>query len=117
MSGLASYLSGHAAEDTIAADYDRRGQMVEARRWRGQYGEVDLIARDGDTVVFVEVKKSRDFLRAAQRITPAQLERIHATACEYLENEPRGQLTPCRFDVALVDAQGATQIIENALAY
>ncbi|MCK0137666.1 YraN family protein [Aliiroseovarius sp. F47248L] len=117
MSGLVSYLSGRAAEDAIATDYDRRGQPVEARRWRGKYGEVDLIARDGETVVFVEVKKSRDFLRAAQRITPAQLERIHATACEYLENEPKGQMTPCRFDMALVNAQGATEIIENALAY
>lgn len=117
MSGLVSYLSGQAAEDIVARDYDCRGQHVEARRWRGTYGEVDLIARDGDTVVFVEVKKSRDFMRAAQRITRAQLERIHATACEYLEREPRGQMTPCRFDVALVNAQGATDIIENALAY
>ncbi|SEW29685.1 putative endonuclease [Aliiroseovarius sediminilitoris] len=117
MSGLVSYLSGQTAEETVAADYLRRGQKVEARRWRGTYGEVDLIARDGDTVVFVEVKKSRDFLRAAERITSAQLERIHATACEYLENEPKGQMTPCRFDVALVNAQGATEIIENALAY
>ncbi|MCI2394272.1 YraN family protein [Aliiroseovarius sediminis] len=117
MSGLVSYLSGQAAEDSVAADYARRGQPIEAQRWRGKYGEVDLIARDGDTVVFIEVKKSRDFLRAAERITKAQLQRIHATACEFLETEPKGQMTPCRFDVALVNAQGATQIIENALAY
>ncbi|MCK8464233.1 YraN family protein [Aliiroseovarius sp. S1339] len=117
MSGLTSYLSGQAAENTVAADYERRGQKVVAQRWRGTFGEVDLVARDGDTVVFIEVKKSRDFLRAAERITPAQLQRIHATACEFLENEPKGQLTPSRFDVALVNAQGATEIIENALAY
>ncbi|UWQ14927.1 YraN family protein [Aliiroseovarius sp. M344] len=117
MSGLTSYLSGQAAENSIAADYERRGQKIAAQRWRGTYGEIDLVARDGDTIVFVEVKKSRDFLRAAERITPAQLKRIHATACEFLESEPKRQLTPCRFDVALVDAQGETQIIENALAY
>lgn len=117
MSGLQSYLAGQAAEATVATLYDQRGQTVAAKRWRGSHGEVDIIARDGDTVVFVEVKKSRDFLRAAERITARQLRRIHATACEFLEGEPKGQMTPCRFDVALVDAQGATQIIENALAY
>lgn len=116
MSGLRSHLSGQAAEASVAAQYERRGQTVEAQRWRGAYGEVDIIARDGDTVVFVEVKKSRDFLRAAERITARQLRRIHATACEFLENEPNGQMTPSRFDVALVNAQGATHIIENALA-
>lgn len=117
MSGLKSYLSGQAAEQTVAQDYERLGQPVEAQRWRGKYGEIDLIARDGDTIVFIEVKKSRDFARAAERITKAQLERIHATACEYLEGLPLGQLTPSRFDVALVNAEGRTQIIENALAY
>ncbi|WP_371168433.1 YraN family protein [Aliiroseovarius sp. 2305UL8-7] len=117
MSGLKSYLSGQAAEQCVEADYTRRGHLVTARRWRGRHGEVDLITREGDTVVFVEVKRSRDFLRAAERITKSQLERIYATACEFLEAEPEGQLTPSRFDVALVNAQGETYIIENAMAY
>jgi len=117
MSGLTSYLSGISAEESVAREYTRRGQIVAAKRWRGRYGEIDLIVRDGADLVFVEVKKSRDFLRAAERITRVQLKRIHATACEFLEGEPKGQMTSTRFDVALVNAQGDFEILENALAY
>lgn len=90
---------------------------MAARRWRGTYGEIDMVVRDGDELVFVEVKKSRDFLRAAERLTRAQLKRIYATASEFLCGEPRGQMTPSRFDVALVNASGQIQIVENAIGF
>ena len=65
MTGQTGYFAGLAAEDIVARDYLRRAHAVAAQRWRGQSGEIDLICRDGDTVVFVEVKKSRSFARAA----------------------------------------------------
>jgi putative endonuclease len=113
MSGKVSYLSGLAAEDAVARDYARRGHGLAARRWRGSRGELDLVLRDGEGLIVVEVKKARDFAAAASRITRHQLERIYGTVSEFVAGEPRGQLTDVRFDVALVDGTGRMEILEN----
>jgi len=112
--GQRAYLAGAAAEDLVARYYEQRGYGVAERRWRGAGGEIDLILRQGGALVFVEVKHSNTRDRAAARITQAQTRRIYASAGQYLENEPAGQLTETRFDVALVDGTGAIEIIENA---
>ena len=109
-----SYHAGQAAELRVATDYERRGFSIAHRRWRGAGGEIDLIARDGEDLVFIEVKKSTRFDMAAARISQRQINRICASAAAFLGSEPSGQLTNVRFDVALVDASGAVQIIENA---
>lgn len=113
--GRKAYASGLAAEGIVERDYLRRGQTVVARRWRGKWGgEIDLICRDGDRVVFVEVKQSRTHDRAVQHLTRRQIERIYTSANEFLASEPKGLMTPVRFDVALVDGIGAVRVIENA---
>jgi putative endonuclease len=114
MTGQANYFAGLAAEDIVARDYAARAHHLAARRWRGQAGEIDLVMRDGDTIVFVEVKKSKTFDRAAQMLGRRQMDRIYASAGEFLAGEPKGQLTDVRFDLALVDGRGAVNIIENA---
>lgn len=115
--GSMSFHAGEAAENSVARDYQRRGFKVANRRWRGQGGEIDLIVRDGAALIFVEVKKSRDFARAAQRLSNRQMQRIYASAEEFVGGEPNGALTDVRFDVALVDATGAVRIIENAFGH
>lgn len=112
--GSVSYHAGQSAELRVATDYERRGFSIAHRRWRGTGGEIDLIARDDEGLVFIEVKKSTSFDMAAARITQRQTQRICASAAQFLENEPGGQLTNVRFDAALVDGTGAVQIIENA---
>ncbi|MBV0913959.1 YraN family protein [Anianabacter salinae] len=114
MGQATSYHAGQSAEDQVAADYARSGAVVAARRWRGPGGEIDLILRDGAGLIFVEVKKSSDFARAAARITRRQLDRICASASAFLAGEPAGQLTDVRFDVALVDGSGRIERLENA---
>lgn len=114
MSGLTSYLSGLSAEEAVARSYEGGGASVLEHRWRGPCGEIDLIARSGSTIVFVEVKKAKDFATAASRISARQLERIFRSATEYLGRFPLGQDTDARLDVALVDGSGAIEIIENA---
>ena len=114
MRGAVAYHSGPAAEEAVARDYRRRGRPIAARRWRG---EVDLIARDGDAVIFIEVKRAKSFARAAERLGPGQKRRLHMAAQEYLAGEPRGLLTDARFYVALVDGQGQIHTIENALGF
>lgn len=113
MAGRESYLAGLAAEDSVARDYERRGYGVVARRWRGSGGEIDLVLRDRDGFVFVEVKKARDFARAAGRLSAAQLGRICQTACEFLAGVPGGGLAAMRFDLAMVDGVGRMERLEN----
>jgi putative endonuclease len=114
MTGSVGYHAGRVAEDMVAQDYVRRNHGFAARRWRGRSGEIDLIMRDGETVVFVEVKKSATFARAAGRLGRRQMDRICASAGEFLAGEPRGQLTDVRFDLAIVNGLGAIHVIENA---
>lgn len=108
-----NYHAGLAAEAIVAREYIARGQRVATQRWRGKSGEIDLIIRDGDRLVFTEVKKSRTHEIAATRLSTRQLQRICTAASEFVEAEPNGQLTEIRFDLATVDQAGTVQIIEN----
>lgn len=115
--GQRAYHSGVSAENAVERLYQDKGLETAARRWRRRgVGELDLVMRDGDALVFVEVKKSRDFARAAESLTPRQMARLFDGAAAFLAGQPRGDLTECRFDVALVNAHGEIQILENALA-
>ena len=110
-----NHLSGQVAEGVVADLYLKGGASVSAQRWRGTRGEIDLVIDDCGTKVFCEVKKSKTFSQAAQALSPAQARRIQATALEYLAQHDLSQDTDMRFDLACVDAQGRTHIIENAL--
>ena len=113
--GLRAHLSGLGAEDAVTRHYTRAGATLAHKRWRRPAGEIDLIVREGASVVFVEVKKAATHAAAAARVSARQIARIQASASEFLGGEPAGQNTDCRFDVALVDAQGRIEIIPNAL--
>lgn len=116
MTGITSYHAGRVAEDQVAEIYHRQGRHIASRRWRGSAGEIDIVARDGDQVIFIEVKKSKTHAMAAEHLSERQMARIYASASEFIGGEPLGQLTPVRFDVALVDAMGRIEILENAFA-
>jgi len=117
MSGLVSYHAGLAAEGSVERFYADAGHEITRRRWRGSGGEIDLIVRDGDGLIFIEVKKSKNFARAAERVSQRQMQRIYASAAEFLADEPNGQDTDARFDVALVNGVGEIKVIENAFDY
>ncbi|OOY29024.1 hypothetical protein BMI90_01765 [Thioclava sp. L04-15] len=117
MSGALSYYSGLAAEEQVARLYERDGREVAAHRWRGRFGgEIDLIARDGEMLIFIEVKKSRRHARAAERLSPRQMRRICISVEEYLMRHPVPANTnrKVRFDLALVDEVGKIRVLENA---
>lgn len=109
-----NYHAGLAAEALVETDYARRGRQFARRRWRGRGGEIDLIFREGDALVFVEVKKSKTHDQALRRVSRRQMDRLCAAASEFVAHEPKGMLTDMRFDVATVDAAGTVRIIENA---
>jgi putative endonuclease len=84
--------------------------VIVERNWRRRVGELDLVARDGDVLVFVEVRLRRrdDFGGAAASITPAKRARMTAAASLYLARLRR---TPaCRFDAILLDALDPARI-------
>ena len=101
---------GATAEALAARHLERRGLAVIARNVRSRFGEIDLVARDGDTLVFVEVRlrRSARFGGASESITAAKRARILAAAEGYLATLAR---TPaCRVDAILLDGLDASRI-------
>ena len=89
--------------ETIAALFLRlKGYRIEARNWRCSLGEIDIVARDGDTVVFVEVKSRTGPSAGApeEAVTTTKQRRLVQLAMAYLAK--RGGDVPCRFDVVTV---------------
>ncbi len=108
-------LQASLATGLVQADrYLAAGYEMVVRRWRGKAGEIDMILRKGALFVFVEVKSSRDFAHAAERISRRQMDRICMAACEFCGGLPAGQSTEMRMDAALVDQFGRVEIIEAA---
>lgn len=95
---------GPAAEALAERYLVDRGLVIVARNWRSRRGEIDVIARHGTTLVFVEVRlRTRsDYGGAAGSITAAKRARLTAAAEHYLAG-CRGSPT-CRFDAILLDA-------------
>lgn len=115
--GLVNYHAGLAGETGVELAYLSHGATLLERRWRGAGGEIDLVLRDGDGLVFVEVKKSKCFARAAESLSARQLGRISASAEDYLGTQPKGALTPMRIDVALTDERGQIEILRNVTGF
>lgn len=112
--GALAHAAGVAAEEAVARHYEERGLLVAARRWRCPAGEVDLILRDGPALVVVEVKRAATLEVAVRRLARPQMDRLLAAAQAFCAAEPRGLLTDLRFDLALVDARGRVEVVENA---
>src|SRR5688500_19588675 len=98
---------GKLGEDLACAELVRRGYAILARRYRTRYGEIDIVARDGRWVVFVEVKARAggEFGGAAAAVTGWKQRRITNMAVDHLSRH-RLHDRPCRFDVATVDKLG-----------
>src|SRR5262245_25810349 len=94
---------GKTGEDLAVRELERRGYAILARRYRRRSGELDIIARDGSTIVFVEVKtrETTAFGEPAEAVTRMKRQRIVRLAVDYLM---RHHLTaaPCRFDVVAI---------------
>ena len=101
---------GARAEQLAAEFLTARGLVVVERNWRRRCGELDLVARDGETLVFVEVRlrTRREFGGAAASITPAKRARLTAAAGHYLAG--LASTPACRFDAVLLDALDPARI-------
>jgi putative endonuclease len=95
-----------AAAEALAAEFlQGRGLKIVARNYRCRGGEIDLIASDGDTLIFVEVRLRSDaaFGGAAESITAAKKKRLRFAAAHYLSRlSQMSKEPPCRFDAILL---------------
>ena len=96
---------GIVGEELAARELASRGYAILERRYRTRFGEIDIVAEDGETLVFVEVRAraTEEFGRAADTVDDSKKRKVTAMAVEYLA---RHHVTnrPCRFDVVAIDA-------------
>jgi putative endonuclease len=91
---------GLRGEEIACAYLEKKKYAIVTRRFRMFRGEIDIVARDGTTLVFVEVKARADesFGRPEESVTPGKQRQIRKIAQGYLVENPLGDVA-CRFDV------------------
>jgi putative endonuclease len=110
----AAFQVGVSAESRAAAYLAGRGYAIAARRFKSPVGEVDIVARRGPELVFVEVKARQRLDDAALSVTPRQQKRIVAAAEAWLADHPDDSQRDIRFDVILVARNGRARHITAA---
>jgi len=118
-SRLSTQAAGQAAEDLAGRFLEQRGMRLVARNYRCRGGEIDLIARDGKTLVFIEVRLRRHagYGGAGSSITATKQGRIVLAARHYLVEHDAGN-DDCRFDCVLLSGTTENEIewIRDAFA-
>lgn len=102
--GLSRHELGRAGEEAAVRHLEHSGYKILTRSFRMFRGEIDIVARDGDTLVFVEVKTrtSEDFGLPEDAVTRSKQNQIRKIARGYLIQQNPGDI-PCRFDVLAID--------------
>ncbi|WGR94652.1 YraN family protein [Bradyrhizobium sp. ISRA443] len=99
---VAAFRTGISAESRAAAYLMAKGYRILAKRFRTPYGEIDLVARRRNLLVFVEVKARASLDEAAYAVTPRQQQRIINTAQAWLMAHPEHAEFDLRFDAVLI---------------
>ena len=101
-----------ARGEAAVADYvQHKGFTILTCNYKRPCGEIDIIARNRDLLIFVEVKtRTKNYFDAAELITPAKQKRIVMTASSYLLEYNYATMS-CRFDVALISWQNESPTI------
>jgi putative endonuclease len=95
---------GQDGEELAARHLVGLGMTVLDRNWRCREGELDIVARDGDAVVFVEVKtrSGTAYGEPAEAVGRVKARRIHVLACRWLAEHRQDGAPELRFDVVSV---------------
>lgn len=105
---------GRWAEGLTRVYLMAHGHRILAANYKTKVGEVDLIARRGNVISFVEVKARATKARAAEAVTPRQQSRIQRAAEYFLTTKPHLQTCDIRFDVALVTGTFRVELVRDA---
>jgi|SRR5436309_5857878 len=104
---------GKTGEDLACRELEQRGYAILARRYRRRGGELDIVARHGGALVFVEVKARRDraFGDAAEAVGYAKRRRMVRLALDYVVEHGIVNC-PCRFDVVSIQLESGRPVVE-----
>jgi len=109
---------GKEGELLVANHLEQQGYTIISHNYRKRFGEVDLIAKKNDTLVFVEVKwRNNPLIDPAELISASKQKKIISIAKQFLSQHTASDDIICRFDVALVEKNNnSTQLryISNA---
>lgn len=100
--------TGHLAEELAVRTLKNKGYKILKRNFSNRFGEIDIIAKDGETLVFVEVKAKMGTLFGLpeEMINNNKLKRVQNMALVYL----KGKNVDCRIDVIAIVFSGKNQI-------
>jgi putative endonuclease len=111
--------SGHLAETTSAKHIEKQGLKVVERNFRSRRGEIDIVALDQDSLVFVEVRyrRSLNYGHPLETVDFRKQSKLVATAQYFLRKYPQYANRDCRFDVIALaghPVRGQIEWIKNA---
>ena len=106
---------GDAAEDRACLHLEGLGMTIMDRNFRTRGGEIDIVARKGDVLVFVEVRSREvpDFGTPEESVTPAKRRRIVGAARQYLSTVPPSSWREARFDVIAIEGSGDAAVLRH----
>ncbi|MDA8234081.1 MAG: YraN family protein [Clostridia bacterium] len=109
---------GFQGEEAACKYLLQHGYEIVTRNYRCKLGEMDVVARDGDTLVFVEVRTrgTNSFGIAEESVDWRKQQRLRKIAQYYLVSEHKKEVD-CRFDVVTVNFGGAVNITEQIKHY
>lgn len=98
---------GREYEEAAAGYLENKGYVILERNYGDRKGEIDIIAKDGMELVFIEVKYRRNLEKGdpAEAVHPLKQRKIREAARRYLYRNDLGEEIPCRFDVVAILGQ------------
>ncbi len=108
---------GFEAETQARHFLEKHGLVFESRNYNVPFGEIDLIMRDGEVLVFVEVRMRKDSRYGAgiDSISPSKISKLKKAALSYLQGHHLLDKIPARFDVVGIGSFGQVTWIKNAI--
>lgn len=109
-----------AKYEEYAVSYLReKGYEIREQNYRNRYGEIDIVAKKEQQLVFVEVKYRKNDTNGSpmEAVDIRKQRQISRVAFFYCGTKAQGEDTPCRFDVIAIDSQKQVKHIENAFPY
>lgn len=110
----AAYRRGFMAEYAAALLLLFKGYRIVAMRYRTRVGEIDIVARRGDLVVFVEVKARRSVTTGIDSVGFETQRRIRAASNQWLSRQADFSRLSCRYDIIVVTSLGFPHHLPDA---
>ena len=106
---------GDAAEERACRHLEAAGFTIAGKNYRTRGGEIDIVARKGDLLVFVEVRSRGDagFGTPEETVTPAKRRRVVAAARRYLSTVSPSSWREARFDVIAIEGVGNAAVLRH----